>query len=157
MKIDPHHFRYQYDAGPLPLEDLKRGEFEIGNCRRAVQDYLFCKHKLYLSPEQILLPNGYHHTGNFITKDCRIDFSLYKSGDIIYAERIKDKEGENVDKSRQQFATENDWITHLHSAIYIDPHSIYHATAIQGETCMWSIDKFNIYYKIIAVKRVLKQ
>jgi len=150
----PHYFKYKYDEGPLLLEELSKAAFTTGNCRRAVQDYLYSVHAYFLKPEQVLLPEGYLHVGIFITKNGEYDRSLYKPGDIIYAERIMDKNNKSVDKKRTFFETENDWIINLHSAIIADQSLIYHTTAITGETCVWSFEKFSKYYKVIAIKRI---
>lgn len=151
-----HYFKYKYNEGPLSLEELSKATFTIGNCRRAIQDYLYTVHGLFLKPEQILLPEGYISTGIFITKNGVFDISLYKPGDIIYAERFKDKNNKSIYKERKYFKTEDKWIIALHSAVFVDLNTVYHATAITGETCMWDFAKFNKYYRIVAVKRVLK-
>ena len=151
----PHHFTYVFNAGPLPLEELTQANFTVGNCRRAIQDYLYCIHGLYLTPDQVLLPEGFVHTGEFITRDEFVDWALYQPGDIIYAERIQDKEHRAIDRSRTTYDSDEAWMVQLHSAIYMGSDTVYHATAITGETCFWSIPKFLEYYKIIAVKRVL--
>jgi len=156
MKNDNlHHFKYKYNEGPLLMEELHRAIFTTGNCRRAIQDYLYCKFGLYLEPEKILLPEGYLKTGTFITRDEIIDFSLYKPGDIIYAEKIRDKNNKVINKGKSFFKTGNEWIVSLHSAIFVDDNLIYHATAITEQTCYWSVGKFKNYYKIVAVKRVI--
>lgn len=151
----PHRFKYKYNEGPLSFEDLSQAKFTVGNCRRAIQDYLFSVHGLYLKPEQILLPDGYTHTGIFITKNGEFDLSLYLPGDIIYAERIKDKKDKKANKSIENIKTENERIINLHSAIFIDRNSIYHATAFSGGTCVWNLEKFNKYYNVVAVKRIV--
>ncbi len=151
-----HTFIYQYNAGPLSFDELSKGDFNTGNCRRAIQDYLYCKYDTYLTPEEILLPQAYKEIGIFITENGEVNISLYKDGDIVYAERIKDKNNKKIDKNRNTFRTEDEWIYQFHSAVYIGNISIYHATAIAGGTCMWSLDTFQKYYKIIAVKRVLE-
>ena len=143
----PHHFQYKYNAGPLSLKELSLAKFTTGNCRRAIQDYFYTVNNLYLSPSEILLPDAYCNTGKFITKNGMVYFNLYKSGDIIYAERIKNK--------KNNFKSEKERIYHFHSAIYLGDNKIYHATTITKETCIWNMEQFNQYYKIIAVKRIL--
>ncbi len=152
----PHHFTYKYSEGPLPLYELSRAKFVSGNCRRAIQDYLYFVHGLYLNPKQILLPEGYLKTGSFITRNGAFDITLYKPGDILYAERIRGKNNKPIQLNRNCFETENEWIVTLHSAIFISKNSVYHATAVTGKTCVWDLKTFGTYYKPIAVKRVLK-
>ncbi|MEI6532681.1 MAG: hypothetical protein WCO06_02475 [Candidatus Roizmanbacteria bacterium] len=150
-----HPFKYKFDDGPLPLRELRCHTFTTGNCRRAIQDYLYFTHNLFLQPEHVLFPNGYLNTGKFITSNEVVDLSLYNQGDIIYAERIKDKKNNQIIRSPEQFMTQEDYLINLHTAIFINADTIYHATSITGETCIWNINLFFNYYKIIAVKRVL--
>lgn len=152
----PNYFRYQYDAGPLTFEELSKGKYTTGNCRRALQDYLYFVCGYFLNPEQILLPDAYHKTGNFITDHGIVDFSLYKPGDIVYSQRLKDKNNHPVKNNRADFDSDDQWIYHFHSAVYIGDHSVYHATSVTDDTCVWNLNKFSEYYKIIAVKRILE-
>jgi len=155
MANSPHYFTYKFDDGPLSLSELSKGKFTTGNCRRAIQDYLYVVFGRYLTPEQVLLPEGYLLVGVVITTSESLDLSKCKPGDIIYAERLKDKFNNPVNKSRKCFHTEGEWLVSLHSALFVSQKSIYHATAISGESCYWGIEKFQQYYKIIAIKRVL--
>lgn len=93
--------------------------------------------------------------GTFITNEGVNKPVLYKLGDIIYAERILDKNNKVIDNRREHFEKEADWIVNLHSAVFVDKNTIYHASAVSGETCTWDFEKFNKYYKLVAVKRVL--
>jgi len=145
-------FIYKYDAGPLTETELRLGKIEVGNCRLAVQAYLYYCHHTFLKPSQVLLPNGYFDTGEFVTKDNIIDFRKYKIGDVIYAERLVDKDGKKVEKKDNE-----DKIVGLHSAIYIGKNNIFHATMFEGRTCVWNVEKFVKYYKIVAVKRILRK
>lgn len=154
--IIPHYFIYKYNEGPLSLEELRKASYTSGNCRRAIQDYLFRVHHTYVPAENILLPHGYTSVGTFITKDGIVDISSYQKGDIIYAEKVRNKSGKEIYRSKDCFSNETDWIISLHSAIFVNKNTIYHATSIEGGTCTWSYKKFTQFYKIVSVKRVLQ-
>jgi len=126
-----------------------------GNCRLAIQDYIFSVCNKYLAPEQILLPEGYLKTGRFITKDYLVDPSLYEVGDIVYAERIRGGSLNAIERGRQTYATDDNWIISLHTAVFTGDKQIYHATSVEGKTCVWDMDKFQRYYRIVAVKRII--
>ena len=85
------------------------------------------------------------------------DFKKLQSGDIIYAEKIMDKINKSVDRSRANFKSEDDYVTALHTAIYVGnkDQEIWHATLIEGESCYWSLEKFNQYYLPIVAKRII--
>ncbi len=148
-------FTYRYDAGPLTEDDLRLRKIGSGNCRLAIQAYFYFVYNKYLSPDQILLPNGYLRTGNFVTGEGEDNFILYNPGDVIYAERILSKFGKKVNRRRKDFQSEAEWIVSLHSAIYLGEMKVFHATSIEGETCVWEINKFCQFYRIVGVKRVL--
>lgn len=54
--IKPHYFKYKFNDGPLPFIELSEAQFTTGNCRRAIQDYLYTVFGYFLRPEQVLLP-----------------------------------------------------------------------------------------------------
>jgi hypothetical protein len=152
------NFSYKFDAGPLPSKEELLGDWSIGNCRRAVQLYTLEKKGVFLEPDQVLCPQGYNETGSFvINPDQSFSFEHLLDSDIIYAEKIRNKEGLPVDKSRATFATEDDYIISLHTALFTGEKNkeIWHATAIEGASCFWSLHKFLQYYKPIAAKRIL--
>lgn len=133
MANTPHYFKYKFDDGPLSLNELSKGIFTTGNCRRAIQDYLYVVFGRYLTPEQVLLPEGYLHIGVVVTTSESLDLSKCKPGDIIYAERLKDRLDKPINKSRKSFHTEGEWLVSLHTALFVSQKSIYHATAISGQ------------------------
>lgn len=150
-------FIYKFNEGPLfSIEELL-GNWETGNCRRVVQYYTFLKKKIFLKPEEVLCPEAYNNTGIFIINENE-EFSISKliEGDIIYAEKIRNKEGGLIDKSLKTFPSKNDYIISLHTAIFTGERGmeIWHATAIEGSSCFWSLEKFLNYYLPIAVKRI---
>ena len=110
------NFSYAFDenAGPLTEQELKNENFTQGNCRRAVQYFLYKTKNIFLKQEDVLLPNGYKNIGEFIFKEESIDFKKLKIGDVIYAENLRNKKG----------------------------------------TCVWPLNKFNLYYKPISIKRL---
>jgi len=150
-------FSYKFDAGPLSSVEELFGDWEFGNCRRVVQYYTYLKKKIFLKPNEVLCPEAYYETGAFIIEEGQ-DFSISNliDGDIIYAEKIRNKEGNLIDKSIETFATKDDYIISLHTAIFTGEKDkeIWHATAIEGSSCFWSLEKFLNYYKPIAVKRI---
>ncbi|MBU1754839.1 hypothetical protein KKH81_00965 [Patescibacteria group bacterium] len=167
-------FKYIYDkgAGPLSEVELAEEKFEIGNCRLAIQYFLYKTKGLFIPREEILLPKGYRDTGVFVYKEEPIDFDTLEKGDIIYAENLRNKKGELREKKREMFETEDEWILYFHTAVYLGrldaelreilpegdyPESvplIWHSTFIEGGTCAWPLEKFEYFYKPVSIKRV---
>lgn len=150
-------FTYKFNAGPVGSEEELLSDWGEGNCRRAVQLYIFENKNLFLGPEKILCPEAYNKTGVFIIqKGQKFSFELLANGDIVYAEKIKNKNGEEVDKSEKTFTSPDEYITSLHSAVYTGEkgREIWHATAIENFSCFWPLEKFLYFYKPIAAKRV---
>ena len=149
-------FKYVFQAGPLPKEKLD-DKIKEGNCRLAVQLFFYKNYKKYFKPEDVLNPNGYKNTGKFIYKPGqKIDYSKLEEGDIIYAQRKINKEGEKISRDEKDFKNEDEWIYYLHSAVYFSDNKIYHATTFEDKSCVWSLNKFNKYYKLVAVKRFVE-
>lgn len=98
-----HSFNYKYNkgSGPLSLSKLK-GKIKTGNCRLAVQDYFYIVHNLYLKPEEILLPAAFRKVGRFVK------ITDLKPGDLIYAERLRNKEGKTIYKAKDTYNNENE-------------------------------------------------
>lgn len=150
-------FTYKFDEGPLASKEELLSNWSIGNCRRAVQYYIFNRKNIFLNPEDVLCPKAYNETGSFITgKEGSFSFDLLKNGDIIYAEKIRNNKEELIDKSLKTFYTKDDYIISLHTALFTGEKEkeIWHATAIEGSSCFWSLEKFLHFYKPIAAKRV---
>ncbi len=151
------YFAYKFNEGPLPSKEELLGDWGAGNCRRAVQYYIFNKKNIFLKPDEVLCPKAYNETGVFITgKNEEFSFDPLLDGDIVYAEKIRDKEERTVDKSPKAFATNDDYVTALHAAIFIGEKGkeIWHATAIEGSSCFWSLENFLHFYKPIVAKRI---
>ena len=150
-------FTYKFNDGPLSSEEKLLGNWNFGNCRRAIQYYILLKKKIFLKMEEILCPEAYYKTGVFIINENE-EFSVAEliDSDIIYAEKIRNKEGEKINKSNETFVSKDDYIVSLHTAIFTGEKDkeIWHATAIEGSSCFWSLEKFLNYYKMVAVKRV---
>lgn len=151
-------FTYEYLSGPLETPEECTKPLSTGNCRRAVQAYLYLNHGCWLRPDQVLCPALYRLTGHFVENDL----SSCLEGDVLLAERIRNKDGSIVDRTRASYATEDEWILYMHSAMVVEPRSekidarIWHATSIAGGTCEWSGREFGQYYRIVAVKRVIE-
>ena len=153
-----NNFTYVFNEGPFETIEELTASWNIGNCRRALQAYLYYEREIFLTPEEVLQPNGYLRTGEFIFKSKEeIDWNRLEPGDIIYAEIICNKRGEIVDRSLAAFGTADEYFIALHTAIYTGKmnEEIYHATAIDGISCLWSLEKFNSFYKPVAVKRIV--
>lgn len=150
-------FNYKFDKGPLDEAALS-GPIEEGNCRLAVQLYFYRVNNLFIKPEDILCPRSYKVTGKFILREGEFnqDFtSKIKSGDIIFAQRIKNKDGSASLKSKENFKDEDVWLTALHTAIYLGDNKIWHATAIEGKSSYWTMSKFLEFYQPVAIKDFL--
>jgi len=165
--------KYKFDKGPVPLTALLCNITE-DNCRLAIQDFLFVLYQKYFSESELLNPDGYLKTGSFLKKEYSDDFfNNLQTRSIIYAEGIKNKKGQLVNKMLSNFPSYDDYLISLHTAIFIENLSeeiakklpgelqaivtnkpaIWHATAIEGTTCVWSIEKFCEYYKPVTAKR----
>lgn len=144
--------RYRFDRGPVSKEELREGNFKEGNCRLAVQRYLYEEKGLFLTPRQILDLYTDEEIGKFVVEEGDFreqSISLLRKGDVLYAERIK-----NGKKSVEQMSRE-EWIKSLHSAMYIGGGEVLHATVVTGGICVWEFERFKNYYRPIAAKRVL--
>ena len=150
-------FRYKFNEGPFNTERELNGEWDLGNCRRAVQLYLYKLKGIFLKPEQILCPEAYKETGHFISEnESEFSFTHFSDGDVIYAEGVKNKNGEDLDRSLPSFETRDEYLISLHTALFTGEKDkeIWHATAVEGGSCYWSLDKFLTYYKPVAAKPI---
>lgn len=97
-------FGYRFDAGPLGSADELAGEWDEGNCRRAVQLYLFLMRGEFLEPDRVLCPEIYNRTGIFvIDMGQKFDFDRLNDGDVIFSERLKNIRGSDLDCGRAAF------------------------------------------------------
>lgn len=167
-------FRYNFQKGPVTEREIERPITE-GNCRLAIQEYFTVFDGSFFSKNDLLNPHGYLHTGKFIKKGngSHSFFDNLPTGAVIYAERIRNKDGETTDRSTDAFGTSEDYIISLHSAIFLknltrdiiaklpselelaisDTPAIWHATSIEGHSTIWTLEKFLTYYKPVAAKR----
>lgn len=151
-------FGYRFDAGPLGSADELAGEWSEGNCRRAVQLYLFSMRGEFLEPDRVLCPDVYNRTGIFVIDvDEQFDFECLSSGDVIFAERLKDGRGAKVNCRRGTFASNDEYVISLHTAVWTGQkgQEIWHATAIERSSCYWSAQRFLEFYRPVAAKRLL--
>ena len=168
-------FKYKFDKGPVSKSEIKKPINE-GNCRFALQDFFFILHKKYFKERELLNPAGYLNTGSFLKRECADDFfDNLPTGAVIYAEKIRNRKNELVDNTPKKFKNEEDYFIALHSAIYIkninerilsklpdeisvsksSAPAIWHATAVEGATCLWDINKFLHHYKPVAAKQFI--
>lgn len=141
-------FKYKFDAGPVATQEELLGNWEEGNCRKALQTYFLSARNIFLSPADVLCPRLYYETGKFIfTKDEAINFDLLSNGDIIFAEKIGGK---------AKTKTGEEYIISLHTAIYTSEpgREVWQSTYIDGGSCYWSLRRFLDFYKPVAVKRL---
>ncbi|MFN3188161.1 MAG: hypothetical protein ACK42D_01270 [Candidatus Paceibacteria bacterium] len=114
---------------------------------------------LWLEKDQIYLPGGYKNLGEFVFEESPINWGELRPGDIIYAERLRNKDNKIVDQSLSKYSDKSEWVYHFHSAIYVDTENnepmIWHATSVENGPALWQREKFLHYYKPISVKRVL--
>ncbi|HEY4943416.1 MAG TPA: hypothetical protein VII56_18445 [Rhizomicrobium sp.] len=167
-------FRYRYDAGagPLSRTELEQEAFTHGNCRLAVQYYLFKAHGLYLGSDDILLPRAYDQTGTFVFKEQPIDFARLRRADILYAENRVNRRQQPMNRGREAFADRDSWVLYFHTAIYLGPFTaallerfpegdyptdealIWHSTSVDDGACVWPLSRFEHYYRPVSVKRL---
>ncbi len=151
-------FVYKFDEGPLESKEKLLENWTVGNCRRAVQYYIFEKFGIFLEPQKVLCPTSYRETGYLIWDDSKeFSFENLNDGDIIFAETIRNKKGEKINKGRETFLTEDDYIVSLHTALFtkIAGKEIWHATAKEGKSCFWTKEKFLENYRPVSVRRII--
>ncbi len=164
-------FRYAYQKGPRPACEAGQDILE-GNCRLALQDYFLVFHDKIFIESELLNPEAYLHTGRFLKKSPGRDFfEGLPTGTVIYAERVRSKDGSRAAKTLADFSSMEDYLVSLHSAIFIEAvtaevlgklpieivcldtgPAIWHATFIQGRTCLWRLEEFSLYYRPVAAK-----
>jgi hypothetical protein len=146
--INLKDFNYKFLAGPFETEKELLSNWEVGNCRRAIQWYFFTQHNRFLVPREVLLPDAFHKTGQFvISPDDRFDFKELHEGDLIYANKQSNQQP--LDPS------DDDQLIRLHTAIYLGDSKIWHATSVEGKVCAWSTNDFQEHYRPIAAKRII--
>lgn len=154
-------FAYQYLAGPVETPAELDAGVEIGNCRLALQLYFYRMHGIFFKRDEIYLPGGYKVLGEFIFQEEPIDYSKLRRGDILYAQNLRNNAGGEVDKSPERYRTKDEWLYYLHSVVYLGEISgtgtryVWHATNIEGGPALWTLEKFEYYYKPVSAKRVL--
>ena len=150
-------FTYKFNEGPLRSEAELAEDWNVGNCRRAVQYYIWENRGTFLKPEQVLCPAGYYETGAFVAIHLNdFTFETLEDGDVIYAEAIRNKRDEPIKRSEQTFSSQDEYIIALHTALFTGEtgKEIWHATAVEGKSCYWPKEKFLQYYRPIAAKRI---
>lgn len=141
-------FRYSFQEGPFSTKQELVSVWDTGNCRRAVQWFFYAQYGLFLTPDQVLLPQALHETGAFIQHPGEEPApDLWTPGDLIYADKLTHKDPFNP--------SDPEHLIRLHTAIHLGNHTIWHATSIEGKSCTWAMETFFEYYRPIAVKRLL--
>ncbi len=150
-------FTYQFKAGPLATRAELESDWQLGNCRRAVQFYIYKQQGIFLRPGQVLCPKAYDETGDFVSKIGQaFSFASLVDGDIIYAESIRNKDGQEINKGPITFKSLADYLTALHTAIYTKQsgQEIWHPTLIDNKSAYWPLEKFLHFYRPVAAKRI---
>jgi len=153
-----HNFGYDYFRGPVSREELQE-EIAKGNCRLAVQDYFYTIHDLYLDKEEVILSGKMISETDVIKNQGNIGefFSRLKKGDVVYADKRRNSQGEELEPGSEKFKTEEERLLNLHLGIYLEnPPTIWHSSFISKGTALWPIDKFCYYYKPFVARRINK-
>jgi len=126
-------FVYHFKSGPVDspqlLEIIKRG-----NCRLAVQIFYQRVFDIFLKTEQILLPEAFYQTGeyvfppagtdkNYLEKNFAKNLGKLKFGDVLYAVRLRNKKNKNIYKNFSEYKDYNEWLLYLHSAVFLGKKS----------------------------------
>lgn len=151
------YFRYAFDKGPFLTKEEVLGVWMSGNCRRALQWYFLSRHDQFFSPDELLCPQSFFRTGVYILKEKeKWNICKLRIGDVIFAERIRNKSGEEI-LSQKNILSSDKYSISLHTAIIVsfDPVSFFHATSFSGSSCIWTQEEFLAYYKVIVVKRFI--
>ena len=155
-------FKYAYLAGPVETREELQSVVVEGNCRYALQLYFYRIHNKFFEKDEIYLPGGYKVLGEFIFKEEPIHFDELRTGDVLYAQNLRNKEEKLLDKGIDTFESKDAWLYNLHSAIYLgkinpetDEQYVWHATNIEGGTALWTLEKFKHYYLPVSAKRVV--
>lgn len=166
-------FQYAYTHGPLETLPELLGGYTTGNCRRAIQDFIYKRYGRFFAPEEIYIPQSYHSVGSFVIPEAS-PFSLepLREGDIIYARKRMSKSGRPLNTEPEQYDSKDEWLFSLHNAVYLGtltdetkkllPKSVapvegvpyvWHATVVTGGTALWDWDTFARYYVPVSAKR----
>ncbi|MDQ1300028.1 MAG: hypothetical protein QG636_696 [Patescibacteria group bacterium] len=158
-EVPVEDYVYKYLLGPVESAEALNQPVTEGNCRLALQLYYFRVHGIFFQQNDIYLPGGYKAWGEFIFKEEPIDFEKLQPGDVLYAQNFRGKRGQELLKGIENFKDKDEWLYHLHSAIYVGKisgtHYIWNATSIVGATITWPLETFVYYYKPISAKRIL--
>lgn len=169
---------FDRNAGPVNPGHLG-SSLDVTNCQRAVQEFYFRIYNIRLDEQQIL-STSILNNGNYVISaddNPKVFFSKLSVGDLVYAERLRDKNARFIYRDRISFFDLQAWAKSLHLAVYLgkleDHHElkehfpqlrywdedkgiIYHANGVSRVSCLWTPEKFKWYYLPISAKRVIK-
>ncbi len=150
---------YSRVAGPLHPNSLLYGlKPESANCQRAVQLFYLWVMGILLSPQEALSQEGSQLGIKFTPKLGTHPYADLKFGDIIYAYPLNQPKTIEVGHPRDQI---------LHQAVFLGKPTdeivlhnfpgvantfaslqllVYHATFWEGQSTIWSVNKFQEYY-----------
>ena len=121
-------YQYQYQHGPVSQKQALQENIQQGNCRLAVQIFYHHVFNIFLSQDQVLLPQAFMKTGQHIFPPftsqqeinlTEIPWQKLKFGDILYAARWRNKKGHKIFRAVSAHENYEQWLINLHSAIYL--------------------------------------
>lgn len=167
---------FDRNAGPVNPEHLG-SKLEVTNCQRAIQEFYFRIANIRLDEQQVLSSSILNH-GNYVIElgeTPTFFFHELSFGDLIYSERLRDKDKKFIYRDRISFFDLQAWAKSLHLAVYLgklkdnqqpskhfqslshwgeDKGIIYHANGVSRVSCLWTPQKFKWHYLPIAAKRI---
>lgn len=114
-------------------------------------------------------------TDSFVVREEQPQVDVLQEGDILYAESIRSKYGKPLQRDASAFESKFEYLIRLHMGVYINKNReqidallpqkietngqqlVWHANYIDGGCGIWSLQQFQQYYKIIAVRRVINE
>lgn len=177
MSLERYLLDIPFDRNAGPVNPKHLGSIlEVTNCQRAIQEFYFRSFNIGLEPE-LVLSTSLLRDGQFVVElDQEVEkfFTKLQLGDLVYAERLRDKDSCFVLRDRPSFFDKHSWAKSLHLGVYLgypdnklrkifpclkhwdeDKGIIYHANGILKKSSLWTPGKFKWYYLPIAAKRII--
>ncbi len=155
LKYQPTHLGTSIWLGHLKHQTKRNEVFQEGNCRFAIQLYFYRIHNHWLEKDEVYLPGGYEHLGEFVFREESIDFSVLKPSNIIYAQNLKQKDGTYYardPKTTRRSPTGDLISTQLYTSAKLLIRITFTAPVVFA--AVWPLEQFVEYYKPISVKRL---
>jgi hypothetical protein len=161
LELDPpllRSFAYEFNSGPLSSKTALLAPWKVGNCRRAIQYYMFTIYGVFLSAQECLYPDVFWVTGEFVVSVGEaVSFMKLKPGDLIFAQRNSVNQPRKGSPACAVPSFDGDVLKSLHTAIFtgILGSEIWHSSKVWKGSCYTSKSTFLRFYQPIAVKRIL--